>query len=268
MNDVDDGMEKLHRILLEMTSDIHDAFVSDGIPYYVVGGTAIGCVRDNGNMVPWDDDVDIVFDAEHSDKVAESLRRHLSGKYIVELPGSRENHKGYFRVVKPDTCLIRSTYDRNDKGISIELFPMIGVPDGGFRRRVLFLMSRLHILLNMAGDYVPSPMVPVCVGFRKCVRMVIDRVCSGDDCSCVSPLNGCFFDEIVPRKMFGEPTPHEIMGVDLMFPQDLEGYLGAVYGDYMSLPPEEKRVPALLVLDTENGWRGHIDEARAIQKRR
>ena len=129
------------------------------------------------------------------------------------------------------------------------------------------MMSRLHILLNMAGDYVPKPLVPVCIGFRKAVRMVIDRIGSGDDCDCVSPLNGCFFDEIVPRDVFGKPTPHEIMGIEMMFPEDLEGYLGMVYGDYMSLPPVEKRVPTYLVLDTKNGWMEHMDEARTIQKR-
>ena len=55
--------QRLHEILMQMTSDIHDAFVSDDIPYFIVGGTAIGCIRDKGRMVPWDDDVDIVFDA-------------------------------------------------------------------------------------------------------------------------------------------------------------------------------------------------------------
>ena len=264
---MDSETETLHRMLLQMTDDIHKAFMADGIPYYVVGGTAIGCVRDNGRMVPWDDDVDIVFDACWSEAVAESLRNHLSQKYIVEMPDSKENHKGYFRVVMPNTCLIRNVHDRNDKGISVELFPMIGVPEKSVRRRIQFMMSRLHILLNMAGDYVPKPLVPVCIGFRKAVRMVIDRIGSGDDCDCVSPLNGCFFDEIVPRDVFGKPTPHEIMGIAMMFPEDLEGYLGMVYGDYMSLPPVEKRVPTYLVLDTKNGWMEHMDEARAIQKR-
>lgn len=183
------------------------------------------------------------------------------------MPDSKENHKGYFRVVMPNTCLIRSVYDRNHKGISVELFPMIGVPDDGIRRKIQFLMSHAHILLNMAGDYVPRSMVPICIGFRKAIRMVMDRIGEGDDCSCISPLNGCFFDEIVPRDVFGDPTPREFMGKELMFPQDLEGYLGMVYGDYMSLPPIENRKPSYIVLDTENGWEGHMDEARAIQKK-
>ena len=37
---MDSETETLHRMLLQMTDDIHKAFMADGIPYYVVGGTA------------------------------------------------------------------------------------------------------------------------------------------------------------------------------------------------------------------------------------
>lgn len=123
-------MDKLHDILLEMMSDIHEALTSESVNYYVVGGAAIGLLR-NGDLIPWDDDVDIVFFRKDRSRIQDALLRHLSEKYIVETPNSHENHKGYLRVVKRDTCLIRSFRDRNDRGVCVELFEMIDVPPQG-----------------------------------------------------------------------------------------------------------------------------------------
>ena len=247
-------MDRLHEILLEMMSDIHEAFTSESVDYYVVGGAAIGLLR-NGDLVPWDDDIDIVFFRKDRDRIRDALLRHLSEKYIVEIPNSRENHKGYLRVVKRDTCLIRSFKDRNDRGICIELFEMIDVPPNGISRSLINLVSRNNILFNMAGDYVPRFLIPVCIGMRRIGMSIADRIASKHSYDLVAPMNKCFFDEIVPKEVFGTPKEMSIKGHRMMFPEKLDEYLRIVYGDYMSLPPEECRMPSYLILDTEHSWK-------------
>ena len=97
-------MNRLHECLLEILLDIDVALTKSDIPYFVVGGSSIGHAR-NGKFIPWDDDIDLVFDDVYSDRVAESLMDNLSEKYIIEFPNSKENHRSYFRVVMRDTTI-------------------------------------------------------------------------------------------------------------------------------------------------------------------
>ncbi len=257
-------MDELHEILIDIAQDIHHALVAESIDYWMVGGGSIGLKR-SGELIPWDDDIDFVFLRRDMDAVERALLEHLSDRYIVERMNSPENHKSYIRVVKPGTCLIRNVHDKNSMGISVELFPMIGVAGSGFRRKLCLGLTRGLILLNMAGDYVPGAMRTLVIASEKTMGMVYDRIAREDDNPYWAPLNGCFFNQIVDRSFFGRPTPYVMCGRTLNFPEHLEDYLGSVFGDYMSLPPEECRVPTYLVLYTHDGWESHIEEARRVQ---
>lgn len=44
--------------LYQMLFDVHHVFEAFEVPYFVIGGTLLGCVRHQG-IIPWDDDIDI-----------------------------------------------------------------------------------------------------------------------------------------------------------------------------------------------------------------
>lgn len=255
----------MHDILLEMLVDIDNAISSRNIPIYIVGGTSIGLKR-NGSFIPWDDDVDIVFDEKYSNDIENVLKSELSEKYIIESPNTVENHKSFFRVIKRNTCLIRNPNEKNSQGVSIELFPMVHVPDQGIKRKLYFGAMHCYIVLNNAGNYVPSFLRVFVLGAKKATKMFLDKMSTTSECTCVSSINGMFFHDIVPESLFGTPTYYSLSGKMLPFPEHLEDYLTYVYGDYMTPPPEEKRNPTFIVLDLENGWECHMDEARKIYR--
>lgn len=48
--------------------------------------------------------------------------------------------------------------------------------------------------------------------------------------------------EILERTVFEKTVPLEFEHLTLQAPQGYEAYLKSIYGDYMTLPPEEKQV--------------------------
>ncbi len=53
-------LEELKQIELDMMQEIDNVCQSNGIHYYMVGGTLLGAVRHKG-FIPWDDDIDIAM---------------------------------------------------------------------------------------------------------------------------------------------------------------------------------------------------------------
>lgn len=59
---------KTIKLLYQIFYDVHRLFESEGISYWVIGGTALGSVRHNG-IIPWDDDVDIGADKRDKKRI-------------------------------------------------------------------------------------------------------------------------------------------------------------------------------------------------------
>lgn len=256
---------KLHEILLEMTLDIQNAMESENIPMYVLGGTMIGWLRGQ-KFVPWDDDVDIGFEEKYQTEVKDALLKHLSGKYIVECPNTTNNPKQFFRVIKPGTTMIRDPHIHFYQGIDIEVFPLGDVPDGGFARKAYDSLMKLFLFINKCEVYSPPFIIRAVNPFKKMFLMVFDKLADKSVCSCMGAKNDLFFKgEVMPKKLFGTPIKRPFEGAMLYFPEDTEGYLRTRYGDASQLPPESKRVPTYLIMDTENGPEQYMDAAWELE---
>ena len=63
--------------------------------------------------------------------------------------------------------------------------------------------------------------------------------------------------EIMERSVYGKPTLYEFEGMPVYGPEDADRYLTALYGNYMQLPPPEKRVAKheYIVLDMNKPYK-------------
>jgi lipopolysaccharide cholinephosphotransferase len=70
--------------------------------------------------------------------------------------------------------------------------------------------------------------------------------------------------EIMPEEWFGEPETLEFDGVTVCVPKEYDKCLSQLYGDYMQLPPEEKRVTHHLteVIDLERSYKEYRKEEK------
>ncbi|RWU63364.1 LicD family protein, partial [Salmonella enterica subsp. enterica serovar Typhimurium] len=56
----DETLRRLQATELEMLEDFVNFCEKHKIPYFGIGGTAIGALRHQG-FIPWDDDIDLAF---------------------------------------------------------------------------------------------------------------------------------------------------------------------------------------------------------------
>ncbi len=73
----------IHRVLLMMMKDLDALLRKHHIPYWLVGGSALGAVR-HGGFIPWDDDMDIGMLRKDYERFLRVALHELDDKYVFQ----------------------------------------------------------------------------------------------------------------------------------------------------------------------------------------
>ncbi len=242
---------------LRMLDYIDSALTKNGISYWLDSGTLLGSVRHKG-FIPWDDDIDIVVLRKDYDR-AVSVLNAGSERYKAL---TMDNTKGYFylfaKVTDTYTHIVEKDLKEIDGlGIYVDLFPLDYLPqdDREYQKYVdrLFRLRKL-IYCSLFSVQQLKPMSPG----MKCRAITgkllgRDRLLSKADqlCRRYSDRQAGYLANIVgsvsknrkvPATVFEKTVYGEFEGKTYPIPAGYHEYLSCLYGDYMKLPPEEKRV--------------------------
>ncbi len=75
-------LKKIQAILLMMLKDFNNLCDKYGIDYFALYGTAIGAIRHKG-IIPWDDDIDIGMTRDNYEKFTASVKTEYGDKYQI-----------------------------------------------------------------------------------------------------------------------------------------------------------------------------------------
>ena len=261
-------LKKLQSIELEILRDFVDLCDRHNLIYFGVGGTAIGAIRHSG-FIPWDDDIDIALPRDDYEKFLRYAKKEYSDKYLivngVEYPNfpfltTRWTMKGTEFVewpMKDVDC---------PNGIFLDIYPFDQIPDDEkkVKRQAIqsFFWSKLLILRS-----IPDPVLPVGGLLAKIITFIcgiihwflktfkvskkwLHKMClatsrqyngKGDTkrfgfiCDTTAYTSVYYMDEVYPLRTI------RFEDIDLNFPGQVEKSLERAFGDFMQLPPEEKR---------------------------
>ncbi len=230
--------------------------------YYLVGGTLLGAVR-HGGFIPWDDDIDVAMPREDYEIFLREGQALLPEYYFIQTldtdPGYRAN---YAKLRDCRTTFVEYSVRKlpMNHGLFIDVFPLDNYPDGEEAQKKMNLYQRLIKLRGRTQVEVPAPARhgwPVELGlntlshllrlrwpdYRKALRQretIQTSVKPGEKWANYSGAWG--MKEIMPACWYGAGTPVCFEGLTVMAPEQYDKWLRNVYGDYMQLPPVEKRV--------------------------
>ncbi len=255
-------IRRVQLIQLELLKQFVNICDKHDIPYYLIGGTLIGAVRHHG-FIPWDDDIDIAVQRKDYDRLIPILQRELPAPLIPEHYSVTKGYTEYLlHITDPREKITVEKVKDIESGVYIDVLPIDGIPS----KKPQALLYKFNILkfralagfknIDVIRDKDRSFAEKVLIAFGrivpvgklidlKKVREKTDRYVrrfSYDRCRMVGTIFGNYgFHETVPKKYFGKGSKVTFEGTEFNAPEMVHEYLTHMYGDYMTLPPEEER---------------------------
>ena len=232
-------IKQIQKRLLEMAIQTRNILEKNNIPYMLSFGTLLGAVRHKG-YIPWDDDFDIWLFEEDYEKAIQVLRMNLPEDMFLEDEMVEPLYFHSWAHVKDKHSIAHTEQFAQDdayqnKGIVVDLYKLHRclekeAADYLCKENNLYLMRRKDKGLISMEEYES----------RINKRIKVD---------CISETNKEVFvmittykhklltmDEVYPFKRY------QFEGELFWGPNDADEILKNVYGNYMELPPKEKRV--------------------------
>lgn len=147
-------MTDIQKVILDIYKEIKRICDAEDIPFYAIGGTALGAVRHKG-FIPWDDDIDIVVPIEHWDRFLTACRDHLPSNLYLYRPDEIKYYANTFIKVCDKNTTVFEDADLMEgmksawKGVWVDVMPISGVPEKKWPRK-LFIWALRQCYMNNA----------------------------------------------------------------------------------------------------------------------
>lgn len=249
--------EEVKRIQIEILDTVTDFCDQNGISYWLDCGTLLGAIRHKG-YIPWDDDIDIGMLREDYDKFSELFNKSNERYRFVNIHNKEDFYVAFGKIIDVNTVLYEPNKNGNKLSVNIDLFVYDNAPDDdrlvnkmyNTRDRLRFIASFSrgnNILENdsLFKRIFKQILHIVCSPFssNKCLKKVVinAKKYNGVDTSRVG--NFTSISRIACKKSILDSFVEvEFEGKFYKAPVGYDEWLKEFFGDYMELPPVEKRV--------------------------
>lgn len=229
---------------LEILIEVDKVCRRHQIEYFLDWGSLLGAVR-HGGFIPWDDDLDIAIRREDLPRLRKALQEELPPDLCYQDWTTEKNYPMTIAKVRDKHSIFDEPYYNRmlkERGIYIDIFFVEPSLPLWLRNPIDFVYVRCIRGMNKYSDrfiemflgYLCYPITILIVGFSRLLGKLFHIKKLGRQYGWKSSLY-MDADTIYPVKEV------QFEGHQFYAPHDVDTYLRALYGDYMQLPPKEKR---------------------------
>lgn len=250
-------LRKLQLIELEMLIEVDRICRKNNIQYSLDGGTLLGAVRHKG-FIPWDDDLDVTFKHEEYEKFFEACKKDLDkSRFFFQDFRTDPNYRwGYGKLRRLNTEYIKKGQEtlKQKTGICIDVFDYQNLPDSvsvkKIYQRKMFCLRK--IMYSGIGRYSEKSfllrlwyhliyLLPI----RTIQEIRLTELNKYNNIKSKKVSNEMFTTPRtkngVDRSIYDKYTEIEFEGMTFRCFEEYDKYLKTLYGNYMELPPLDKR---------------------------
>lgn len=276
MNLTAEQLQSLKNCERDMLSEFVRICDKHGIKYFVQGGTLLGTVR-HGGFIPWDDDVDVSLHRDDYEKFIAVAQKELPDYYFLQTKDTDPEYPNNFAKIRDSrTTFIESSAKKLNinHGVYIDIFPLDNYPSGKkakvYELKKKLLTQRIYKAFYMPHmSFIAKIITMITMLLFPSLRGAVDKreklFKSVPYSDRVINNSGAWLDkEIIPREWVQDAIKMEFEGIKVNVSDKFDEWLTYVYGDYMSLPPENERVGHHYVdiFDMNKSYTEYINEVR------
>lgn len=248
---------ELKQIQLDLLCDIHKFCVNNKIMYSLAYGTLLGAVRHKG-YIPWDDDIDILMRREDYERFVKEY--HHEYYAIADISTIKGYYLPFAKVCDTRTVMKENSTQKALIGVYVDVFPVDNMPDSDSELDRMFTSKKiLNVILTLklvATDkkrailknllliisHIIFAVIPISfiVSRMKSISTKYRSIATKRKAVFVTADNKRKW--ILPTEIYDEYSEIGFEGKMYMAVKEVDKYLTAMYGNYMQLPPKDKRV--------------------------
>lgn len=266
-------MNEVQQKILIIADEIKRICEKFSLRYYLDFGTLLGAVRHKG-FIPWDDDIDFCMPRADYEKFIELCKTELKDQFALRCMNEEKYIYYYVKIDDKTTTMIEDFNSSSGYkgGIFVDIFPLDALPNGKMKRKIYILKCKyLYLRANLALVDFSSKRYPwykrIIINVfkhsngKKFLFKLNELLKKYDYDSAELVSSDILHNHPVSRKLFEESAHYMFEGLEFLSVKNADEYLTELFGDYMQLPPVEKRVSNhYYTLDINKSYTSTIEE--------
>lgn len=250
------------RRLIQMLKKFDSICIENDIKYSVGFGTLIGAIRHHG-IIPWDDDIDIIITRDNYTKLCSVFDKNnniIQDLKLLDVSREKKYSAPLPKIIDTTTVLKQHNHaEKMDLGIYMDIFVYDKIPEKQKNKIIsqYIFLQKIWTICEMKYPKEGKNFIKKAIkfilnqGFAHRIALRMDKYAK--ELSNKNQSSHLYYNLQYRIKPFQKIDDYLESDINDLMRVDFEGYkvyaiksydkiLTKLYGDYMKLPPENKRI--------------------------